>query len=95
MTVTTVVFDRVRSRDSRVGLGLGSGLECYQAAQWGCFTFGMVGALHCFCLPYVDAYYRALFFRWDAATLLAIVFFRGVGVVGRKEKKTSSQDGSL
>ena len=57
MTVTTVVFDRVESRDSRGGLGLDPGLESYQAAQWGCFAFGMVGMLYFFSSPCVGVYY--------------------------------------
>ena len=46
--MTTVVFNRVQSRDSRVGLGLGPVLESYQAAQWGGFAFGIVGVLYFF-----------------------------------------------
>ena len=54
MTVTTVVFNRVQSRHSRVGLGLDPVLESYQAAQWGGFAFGIVGVF----LPYVGVYCR-------------------------------------
>ena len=58
MTVTTVIFDRVHSHDSRFGLGLDPGLKSYQAALWGGFAFGIVGGLYFFFLPYVGAYCR-------------------------------------
>ena len=51
MTVTTVVFNRVQSRDPRAGLGPDPGLECYQAAQWTGFAFGIVGVLCFFLFP--------------------------------------------
>ena len=57
MPVTTVVFNRVQSRDSRVDLGLDPGLECYQAVQWAGFAFGIVGVLSFFLLC-VELYCR-------------------------------------
>ena len=97
MTVTTVVFNRVQSRDSRVGLGLVPGLECYQAAQWTGFAFGIVGVLCFFSLPYeaYGAYCRRSFrFRWVPATLVAILSLRGIRVVA-KGKKSSGRGGLL
>ena len=57
----------------------------------GVLRLGWLVGCHVFDLPHVGC---LLFFSWVAATLLAIVFFRGVGVLG-KEKMTLGHGGSL
>ncbi|KAH6911804.1 efflux protein [Coprinopsis sp. MPI-PUGE-AT-0042] len=64
VTVTTVVFDAVRSKN---GPGADQ-LLSYQAAQWAAFAFGII------------------------ATIIAVVTFRGVGVVGDRKSKPDSLD---
>jgi len=62
VTISTAVFHIV-------GLKIGPGedtLPMYRAAQWTCFTFGVI------------------------ETILVIVFFRGVGVVGDRAPKPTS-----
>jgi hypothetical protein len=52
-------------------------LESYQSTQWTAFAFGMLGqiTIHSCTLPLFT-------FSCEVATLLAIAFFRGVGVIG-------------
>lgn len=62
ITVTTVVFNRVTSRNGPDVDNIAS----YRAAQWTSFAFGILG------------------------TLLSILFFKGVGVVGHRKPPTDA-----
>ena len=78
MTVTTVVYNNVGSH-----LAAGEDvLLMYRAAQWTAFAFGVLGA---FLLSFKNYGYNFL-----PATVIGIICFRGVGVVGFREPKTSS-----
>lgn len=92
--VTTVVFNRIKSREISQSVLADSnettgklGLHSYQAAQWTAFAFGAIGkypAHSCvsfaeICLP---------------GTILALIFFKGVGIIGHEEKVQSSGSSS-
>ncbi|CAL1712621.1 unnamed protein product [Somion occarium] len=78
LSITTIVFDRVRARESLIyGVVIDSEgsnapreaqLHAYQAAQWTVLGFGAL------------------------ASLIAVVFLRGVGVVGGPHKPNPSED---
>ena len=83
------MFNRVIAQDSRkLGVVLdpnqdnapqSAQLKAYQAAQWAAFCFAMIG-MH-FHLSIVACYSSASF---SLATILVIIFFRGVGIIGVK-----------
>jgi hypothetical protein len=83
------VFNRVIAQDSRkLGVVLdpnqddaprSAQLKAYQAAQWAAFCFSMIG-MH-FYLSSVARYSSPSFYL---ATILVIIFFRGVGIIGVK-----------
>lgn len=80
MTVTTVVYNNVGSH-----LGAGEDvLLMYRAAQWTAFAFGILGA-PLFCS-------KKYGYNFFPATVIGIICFRGVGVVGFREPKTSSME---
>lgn len=78
LTISTIVYDRVLSQQSRA-LGVipveGNAnaprlaqLKAYQGAQWTCFAFGML------------------------ACLLALLFLRGTGIIGHREPKATDSE---
>ena len=83
------MFNRVLSDDSRkLGVVLdmnqdnaprSAQLKAYHAAQWAAFCFSVIGT-HSF-LSGVALYSSPSF---SLATILAIIFFRGVGIIGVK-----------
>ena len=76
-------------------LGIRPGVGELSSCAVGGFAFGIVGVLYFFVFLMwgftVETHFR---FCWVSATFFVIVFFRGVGVVGKREK-TLGQSGSL
>ena len=82
VTVSTVVFNNV-------GLNIPPGgdlISKYRAAQWAAFAFGCIGMVY-YSVPDMPTHASVSFFspRLDLlATVLCIISFRGVGVVGQR-----------
>jgi hypothetical protein len=63
-------------------------LKSYQAAQWTAFAFGLLGKSgHAFSI------FSPLMKMFGLAMLLALTFFRGVGIVGHQKLEPSETGG--
>ena len=86
--MTTIIYNRVLAQDSRK-LGVlvdadqdnaprSAQLKAYQAAQWGAFCFAMIGT------QFFPFQCYPLFISLSLATILVVIFFRRVGIIGVK-----------
>ncbi|KAJ6509090.1 major facilitator superfamily domain-containing protein [Mycena vulgaris] len=67
VTISTIVFNRIKTRILAQGPPPRDLLPAYKDAMWTCFAFGM------------------------SATLLSLIFFRGLGAVGHRGGKDDSE----
>jgi hypothetical protein len=85
LTISTIVFDRVQAMKMKQTMGdfMVSSLAAFRAAQWSAFGFGMLGTSfkEPRCLDIAD--------EMSTATIVAVIFLRGVGVVGHTTPPTS------
>ena len=82
--MTTAVFHRVALvRPAGADMAVS-----YHSANWTSLAFCMIGMLYTYSLPFHCSYK----FPTVLAFILGVLFFRGVGVVGHREPKTTSAE---